>query len=213
MDLLARIRTIIDSKDLDDEIVRFLSDIRESLTASSKQFVAYKAFVAASLVTYHLVVYSEGTFSFNSVEVSDRSLFQRVFLVVPAAFLCAQAAIGYLRRIQRETYDLLQIARCPRFGETGLHELRLPADYIVGLFVLRNEGGIVGRTIANVAAFLSFSVFLLGPAVYVAHEAMRNISIFGVNDALSLVISVTAVVLCISAVGIVALSGRVKVGP
>jgi hypothetical protein len=98
-------------------------------------------------------------------------------------------------------------------GETGLHELRLPADYILGLFVLRNEGGAMGRAIANVGALLSFIAFLIGPAVYIAYEALRNISLFGINDVLSFFISAMAVVLCISAVGIVSLSGRVKVGP
>ena len=211
MELLARIRTILDSKDQDVEIARFLADIRESLAASNKQFVTYKVLVAASLVTYYLVVYSQGNFSFNSVQITDRSLFQRVFLLVPAALLCAQAAIGYLRRIQRETYDFLQIARCRMFGATGLHELRLPADFILGLFVLRNEGGTVGRAIASIAALLSFIAFMIGPAVYVVYEALRNISVFGVDDFLSLIISGMAVALCVSAVGIVVLSGRVKV--
>ena len=210
MDLLGRIREILDSKEDAEEVAGFLSDVRESLAASNRQFIVYQVLLLASLVTYYLVVYTEGTFSFNSIKVIDRSLFQRVFLLVPAALLCAQAAIGYLRRIQRETYDLLQIARCRVLGRTGLHELRLPADYILGLFVLRNEGGRAGFIIGNVGAFLGALAFVIGPAMYIGYEAVRNIEIFGVRDVLSSAISVMALVLCFSGLGIMRLSRHVK---
>jgi hypothetical protein len=211
MDVLTRIREVIAAEPNDAQLDRFLTEVRDSLMVSSRQFLAYSALVVTSLVTYHLVVY-QGTsvVSFNAVQVSDLSLFRRVFLVLPAALLAIMAAVGYLRRLQREVYDYLTISRYKVLGKTGLHELRLPADYILGLFVLRNEGGPIGKAVSNVVTYLLIAAFVFGPVVYIVNEAVANIHKFGAADLLCVIASAISIVLCLCSLVIASIAGRIN---
>lgn len=211
MDVLERIKEVINSDPNDSQLDKFLVEVRDSLAASSKQFITYSALIITALVTYHLVVYEGASgVSFNYIQISNTSLFRRVFLVFPAALLAAMASIGYLRRVQREVYDYLTISRYRVLGRTGLHELRLPADYILGLFVLGIEGGLLGKVISKTVAFLSVVVFALAPAAYIISEAVINLRIFGTFDILCLFASGFAVALSMCSLVIIHLSGRIK---
>jgi hypothetical protein len=211
MDIVPRINEVLAAEPNDDQLDKYLSDVRESLATSNKQFLSLSVLVISALVTYHLVAYEGASgVSVNSVQIVNTALFRRVFLVVPAALLGAMSCIGYLRRCQREVYDYLAISRFRVLGKTGLHELRLPSDYVLGLFLLRTEGGTLGKIIASLVAFLSVMVFNAAPAVYVVHAAAENIAMFGSSDFLSVAASSTAITLSGSSLLIVWLAMRIK---
>jgi hypothetical protein len=70
------------------------------------------------------------------------------FLVVPAALLGAMSCIDNLGGVNvRSTTTWL--SRGIVLGKAGLHELCLPSDYVLGLFLLRTEGGTLGKIIAS----------------------------------------------------------------
>ena len=130
----------------------------------------------------------------------------------PAALVAANASVGYLRRLQREVYDYLTISRYRVLGQTGLHELRVPADHILGLFVLRNEGGRIGKVVSYFVTSISFMAFVLGPAIYIVFEAVANLWKFGVGDILTVSASVVAITLCVCGLVIVRIAGHIKAG-
>ena len=211
MDVFSRIKQVLDAEPNDAQLDKYLSEVRDSLATSGKLFVGYSVLILTTVVTYHLVVYAGATgVALNSLQLIDPSLFRRVFLVVPAALLAAKASVGYLRRCQREAYDYLTLSRYRILGQSGLHELRLPADYILGLFLLKNEGGALGNALASTVAFLSFCVSVLAPAAYVLTAAVLNMKAFGAEDILCLAASAAAVGLTISGLLIVALAMRIK---
>ena len=211
MNVLRRIQEVLSAEPNESQLDKFLGDVRDSLATSSKQFITFSILIITALATYHLVVYEGASgVSFNSIQVSNTSLFRRAFLVVPAALVAASASIGYLRRIQREAYDYLAISRYSILGKTGLHELRIPSDYILGLFMLRNEGGLLGKVVSLAVASLSIIVFAFAPAAYVISEAIVNVNKFGASDALCLLASMIAISLSVCGIVIVAISGRIK---
>ncbi len=211
MGIIPRIKEVLDAQPEDALLDKFIADIRDGLATSNKQFISLSVLVITALATYHLVAYEGASgVTFNSIRISDATLFRRVFLIVPAALLGALSCVGYLRRWQREVYDYLAISRCRVLGKTGLHELRLPPDYILGLFVLGQEGGVVGKAIAHTVAFLTVFVFTFAPAIYIVRSAAENIATFGVSDIVALTASVIAIVLSICSIVIVHLAGRVK---
>jgi hypothetical protein len=211
VDVLKRIREVLSAETNDTQLDRFLSEVRDSLAGSSRLFLAYYGLTLGSVVTYHLVVYGGKTMiSFSGVQVADTLLFRRVFLLFPAALLAATACVGYLRRLQREVFDFLTISRYPILGKTGLHELRLPADHILGLFMLRNEGGVVGKIISRLIAVLSTVAFVVAPTIYVISEATKNVRLFGWNDTLTLTTSIVSAVLSMCSLVVVGLAGRIK---
>jgi hypothetical protein len=211
MNIIPRIKEVLAVEPNDAQIDKFLSDLRESLATSNKQFISLSVLVIAALATYHLVAYEGASgVTLNSVQIASTTLFRRVFLVVPASLLGAMSCIGYLRRCQREVYDYLAISRYRILGETGLHELRLPSDYILGLFLLRTGGGALGKIIASVVGVLSVMVFTAAPAIYVVHAAAENIAVFGSADILAVAASGTAITLSVCSIVIVWLAGRIK---
>jgi hypothetical protein len=212
MDLFNRIQDVLAAEANDAQLDKFLTEVRDSLAASNRQFLSYQALIVGSLVTYHLVIYGGSTgISVGGLQLTDTLLFQRVFLIFPAALLTANACVGYLRRLQREVFDFLSISRYRILAKTGLHELRLPGDYILGLFILRNEEGLLGKVIGYIVATLSIAAFIIAPTVYVLTEAVKNLRFFGPNDILCLTASAVAIVLCACSLLIVLLGGLVKV--
>jgi hypothetical protein len=198
MNLFPRIKEVLEAKPDEAQLDKFLSDVRESLATSNKQFISLPLLAIATLVTYHLVVYKGGTITALSyVKVSNTTLFHRVFLVVPAALLAAASCIGYLRRCQREVYDFLAIGRCRILGKTGLNELRLPADYILGQNLLYIQGGVVGRILSTIMGSLAMTIFALAPAYYVVRSAYENIVVFGASDPLAILASCIAITLSV----------------
>ncbi|MCU7372715.1 hypothetical protein PEC18_18080 [Paucibacter sp. O1-1] len=211
MDVVARIKQVLESEPNEAQLDKYLSDVRDSLATSSKLFTGYTLLILTTLVTYHLVAYAGATgFTLNSLQLADPSLFKRVFLVIPAGLLVAKASVGYLRRCQREVYDYLTLSRYRVLGQSGLHELRLPADYILGLYFLKNEGGVLGKFLASITAFLSFCVSVLLPVAYIVCAAYLNARAFGTADAICLVASIAASAMSICALLIVWLAMRVK---
>ena len=211
MDVVARVKQVLDAEPNEAQLDKYLSDVRDSLATSSKLFIGYTLLIVTTLVTYHLVSYAGATgFTLNSLQLADPSLFKRVFLVIPAGLLVAKAIIGYLRRCQREVYDYLTLSRYRVLGQSGLHELRLPADYILGLFFLKNEGGNLGKALSSTVVFMSFCASVLAPVAYVLCAAYLNVKSFGAADFLCLSASAVASAMSICALLIVWLAMRVK---
>jgi hypothetical protein len=211
MNIVPRIGVVLAAEPNEAQLDKYLSDLRDSLAGSSKQFIAFSLLVITALVTYHLVVYEGATgLALNTVQLADARLFRKVFLVVPSAMLAAAACIGYLRRCQREVYDYLTISRYRVLGTTGLHELRLPADYILGLFLLRTEGGAIGKAVSTVVVLLSVAVFDVGPAVYIVQATAENVVLFGFRDFLTIVAGGIAFLLSASSLVVIVLAARVK---
>lgn len=212
MQIFPKIKKVLTAERNDAQLDGFLSDVRESLASSNRQFLAYAALIVGSIVTYHLLVYGHGTvITFNGVQVSDLTLFRRVFLVIPAGLLAAMACVGYLRRVQREVFDFLAISRYQILGATGLHELRLPADHILGLFLVRIEEGLLGKFVSGLVAILATTVFVFGPTAYVITEATKNVVSYGKHDVLCLASSVIAITLSVCSVIIAILAGKIRV--
>jgi hypothetical protein len=212
-DILERIGRVVKGEKNDEQLDKFLSDVRDSLETTSGHFLRYTTLIVTSIVIYHLVVY-EGVkvIAYSGIQLTDTSLFRRVFLIVPSALLAAMAGVGYLRRFQREVYDYLCILRYRVLGETGLHELRIPGDYTLGLFVLSIEGGWTGRIVSLVVGSLVATAFTIGPTIYVVQEAYANVRLFGVKDRVCTLAPTIAVILCSCAFIIVLLSGRIRSG-
>jgi len=211
MDIVARIKQVLEFEPNEAQLDKYLSDVRDSLATSSKLFIGYTLLIVTTLVTYHLVSYAGATgFTLNSLQLADPSLFKRVFLVIPAGLLVGKASLGYLRRCQREVYDYLTLSRYRVLGQSGLHELRLPADYILGLYLLKNEGGTLGKVLASITAFLSFCGSILLPAGYIICASYLNVSAFGIADTICLLASIAASAMSICALLIVWLAMRVK---
>ena len=211
LDVLTKVKEILATERDDAELDKFLSEVRESLTASNRQFLQYSALIVGSLVTYHLLVYGGSkAISLNGVQLTDTTLFRRVFLIFPAALLAAMASVGYLRRLQRAVFDCLVISRYPILARAGLHELRLPGDFTLGLFVLGEVGGVPGRMVRGVVGFLCVVAFIFAPTAYVLTESIKNIQVFGLNDVLCLTASVGAILVSVSSFLIVHLAGRIR---
>ncbi len=212
MHILPRIKEVLAARPNEPQLDAFLHDVRDSLAASNRQFLSLATLTLSTLVVYQLVVYENGTgVSLLSVQISDASLFRRVFLVLPAALLSAGACVGYLRHCQREVYDYLTISRYRVLGRTGLHELRLPSDHVLGLFLVLTQGGKVGKIVAGVVAVSSFLAFVAGPVIYIVYESVKNVRQFGFTDPLGLAGSAIAIALTACALVITWLAMRVKV--
>jgi len=211
MDIITSINKVLAAEANEAQLDKFLGDVRESLATSNRQFLSFSVLAITALVTYHLVAYEgASSVSLSAIKISDTALFRRVFLIVPASLLGAMSCIDYLRRCQREVYDYFAISRYRILGETGLHELRLPSDYLLGLFLLRNEAGALGKIISSLIAFLSVIVVNAAPAIYVVHAVVENIAVFGIADFLAVAASFMAIVLSGSSILVVWLAGRIK---
>jgi hypothetical protein len=211
MNLLVRVQEILDAESNDDQLDRFLSEVRESLTTSNRYFLSYQALIVGSLVTYYLVVYGKSAdVSVYGFAIHNASLFRRVFLVVPAGLLAALACVGYLRRMQREVFDYLMLSRYRVLGKTGLHELRLPSDFVLGLFVIGEFEGILGKVVRAIIGVLCISAFILAPTAYVVVEAANNTKSYGVGDPLCLLASLTAILLASSGILVGVLAASIK---
>lgn len=211
MDLLPKIRQVLESEPNEAQLDKYLADVKDSLASSNKQFLSFGLATLVALITYHLVVFEgAASQSFNGLPLSTSALLQKVFLVVPAALMCATSSIGFLRRCQREVYDYLTISRYRPLAQTGLHELRLPSDYILGLFYLKTEGGLVGGLLSGAVMFLVSLVFTFGPAIYIAQASGESVARHGLTDPLALGGAIVAVLLTGASVGIAFLAGRIR---
>src|SRR5216684_1266398 len=107
VDLINRIRDVLAAESNDAQLDKYLDQLRDSYGITSRQFLRYQITIVFSIVAY-LIVYGGGTLTpVAGVQLTDSGLFRRTFLVFPAALLAASACVGYLRKIQRETYDFL----------------------------------------------------------------------------------------------------------
>jgi hypothetical protein len=211
VDLINRIRDVLAAEANDAQLDKYLDQLRDSYTITNRQFLRYQITIISSIVGYHLIVYGGGTLtSVAGVQLTDVSLLRKTFLIFPAALLAAAACVGYLRRIQRETYDFLTISRHRVLAKTGLHELRLPGDHILGAFMLRIEGGWLGKITSWIITFLFVIAFVVGPTAYVIGECIENVSVFGLRDLLCVTASGVAITLCICGIVVIYLSGLIK---
>lgn len=211
MDLLPKILQVLEAEPNEAQLDKYLADVKDSLASSNKQFLSFGLATLVALITYHLVVYEGATSqSFEGLPLSTSALLRKVFLVVPAALMCAMSSIGFLRRCQREVYDYLAISRYRPLAQAGLHELRLPSDCILGLFYLKTEGGLVGRVLSAIVMFLVSLVFTFGPAVYIAQASGESVARHGLADPLAFGGAIVAVLLTGAAVGIALLAGRIR---
>ena len=202
---------LLTSQNTSEDMDAFVRDLRENLVTSSKQFIAYPALMVAALVTYYAATRLGTSVTVGGVGLSNATLIRRVFLVVPASFITANAAVGYSRRMQHIVYEFLTVPRYPALHKANLHPLRLPSDYISGLFLLHEEGGKIGKLISNMVIALTACAFLFGPIYFIVTESIANVDHFGLNDITCLVASSVAVLLCICSLITVLLSGSLKV--
>ena len=211
MDVIDKVKRLYDSNPDEKQLDLYLSDIRESLTTSNRNFLSLQILLIIAMVTYYLVVYAgwEGI-SYGSIKISDKSLFQKIFLNIPATIFVMQTCIGYLRRLQREVYDYATINRCKILGELSLHELRLPSSYIQSLDIMRFEEGILGKIISNIVARIMISVFVMLPAVYMVRESIINFHTFGASDIISVISSGLVIIMCCSGFIIIILTSKIK---
>lgn len=190
------------------ELEAFLRELRDSIAASGKQFIAYPALIVAALTTYYFSTRLGSAVTVNGIQLGDPTLIRRVFLVVPSALLTAFASVGYLRRMQRTVYEYVTLARNPGLHKSGFYLLRLPSDYIAGLYLLNTEGGGLGKLISIVVVVLTAWAFFLGPIAFILDESFENISYFGFNDLVCLTASSISVLLCFCAIVILQLSNQ-----
>ena len=211
MNFYPRIMVLLASQNTSAELDAFVRDLRENLIASSKQFIAYPALIVAALVTYYAATRLGTSVTVGGVELINATLIRRVFLVVPASFITAYAAVGYSRRMQHLVYEFLTVPRYPALHKTSLHPLRLPSDYISGLFLLHEEGGKIGKIVSKMVILLTACAFFFGPIYFIVTESIANIGYFGSGDVPCLAASIVSILLCVCSFIIVYLSGHLKV--
>lgn len=211
MDVIAKVKALYESNPDEKHIEQFLSDVRDSLITSNRQFLNLQLLLLIAVTTYYLVVHAgwEGV-SYGSIKISDKSFFQKIFLLIPSALFVMQTATGYLRRLQREVYDYAIIDRCKIFAELSLHELRLPSSYILGLDIMQFEAGFLGKIVSRIVAIIMIYAFVIGPAIYMIAEAIKNLGIFGISDIVSTIASILIIIMCGCGIIVVRLTGRVK---
>jgi hypothetical protein len=211
MDVRERVQKVFDAEKNDAQLDLFLADVRDSLRSSNRDFLRYLIVAVGSIVIYHLVVYggSKGV-SVGGIELTDSSLFRQTFLLIPAAALACSSGVGYLRRLQREVFDYLSISRYRVLGQTGLHELRLPGDYLLGFFLLNIEGNRLGKVIGVFVVSLLSLVTTILPTVYILIQASANIRVFGREDMLCDTASGIAVFLCLIALIVAWMGAKIK---
>ena len=95
-------------------------------------------------------------------------------------------------------------------AQTQLHELRLPSDYILGLFYLKIEGGSLGKVVAWVFGYLWSLVFFFGPNVYILKVSVLNIQTYGFGDLLTSASSIVAILLAAGSFVIVVIASRIR---
>jgi hypothetical protein len=211
MNVLHKIQQVLDAEQNEAQLDKFIADLRDSLATSSKQFLSFNLLALAAVISYHLVVYEGVSIaSFEGLPLSSSSLVQKVFLVVPAALLAAAAGVGCLRRCQREVYDYLSISRYRVLGQTGLHELRLPSDYILGLFYLKTQGGAVGAMLSFIVIFLVAGVFTVLPVVYIVRTSALSLARYGIEDTFALIGALAAALLATASLLIAFLASRIR---
>ena len=114
MNLLWKIETIDKSAPNEAQLDKFLDQVRDSYENANLQFIRYQILLVISIIMYHLIVYGGGTLTVFGIQIKDHDLFRRTFMVFPAFLIAAISCIGYLRILQRETYDFLTIPRVRR---------------------------------------------------------------------------------------------------
>jgi hypothetical protein len=202
---------VLDAEKNEAQLDSFLADVRNSLAGINRQFLSYLMLVVGSIVVYHLVVYGGSKdFSIEGLQLTDSSLFKKTFLIVPAASLAASAGVGYLRRLQREVFDHLSISRYRILVRTGLHELRLPGDYLLGFFLLGIEGGRLGKVVSGVVVYLLSLITSALPVAYIVIQACINIRLFGREDILCDAASGLAIFLCVIALVVARMAGSIR---
>jgi hypothetical protein len=211
MDVRERVQKVFDAEKNEAQLDRFLDDVRDSLAGSNRQFLSFLMLTAGSIVIYHLVVYGgSGNVSISGVQLTNSSLFQKMFLIIPAATLACSSGVGYLRRLQREVFDYLSSSRYRVLAQTGLHELRLPGDYLLGFFLLNIEGGYLGKIVCVLVVFLLSLVTSILPTIYILTQVRENVLLFGPMDLLSDAASVIAVLLCVIGLIVASMAARIK---
>ena len=211
MNLYSRINLLLAAPNTSRELDAFVSDLRESMANSSKQFITYPALIVAALITYFVATRLGTSVTVSGVKFDDANLIRRVFLVVPASLITASTAVGYLRKMQRVVYEYIVLPRYPALHKAGLYQLSLPSDYISGLFLLHEEGGKIGKLISLTVVMLVAYAFLLGPMAFIVVEATANVVRFGLNDVACLIASSVSILLCLCSLVIAHLAGRFKV--
>ena len=210
MDIIRNIEEILGQEVNDEQLDKYLSDVRGSLEGSTKQFIAYQFLLLFLLLIYHLIVHEGWSIAVSKIEVKDVLLFDKVFLIIPAAVFIMMASTGYLRFLQREVYDYLSISRYRVLGETGVHELRLPSSYVEGLFVLNNEGGFIGKIVSKIVSIILVIVFFFLPSIYLLLQVFNNYIQFGATDYVNIFVSVLVVLSVVCGETIMLLSGPKK---
>jgi hypothetical protein len=211
VNLYSRINLLLASPNTSRELDAFVSDLRDSIASSSKQFIAYPTLIIAALVTYYVATRLGTSVTISGVSLTDTSLIRRAFLVVPASLITAYTTVGYLRKMQRVVYEYIVLPRYPVLHKAKFHELRLPSDYISGLFLLHEEGGKLGKYISVIVTLLVAYAFLLGPMLFIVSESITNVMYFGTKDVICFVASFVSVLLCACSLIIVSLAGQLKV--
>ena len=200
MNVLDRVKQVLAGEKNDVQLDKYLDDVRDSLAGSNGQFLSFLMLAVGSIVVYHLVVYGGSkNVSVSGIELTNSALFRQTFLIIPTASLACSSGVGYLRRLQREVFDYLSISRYRVLAHSGLHELRLPGDYLLGFFVLGIEGGRVGNVIRAVVVFLLSLITTVLPTTYVLVQVRANMQLFGWGNLLSDAASGLALLLCLIA--------------
>lgn len=211
MDLYSRINILLASRESSEQLDKFVDELRGSIAGSAAQFIAYPVLIVIALITYLFSTRLGASVSFSGIQLADADVVRRAFLVVPAALLTAYSAVGYLRKSQRVVYEHIVLPRYMPLHKARLHNLRLPPDYMAGLFLIHEEGGRLGKVVSITVTLLIGLCFLLGPAAFIVIESIRNLVHFGISDLLSTAAAFVSILLCLCSVLIVHLTGSIKV--
>ena len=161
-----------------EELSNYISDLKDSLDKSNKQFITLQYSFISSVILYYLIVKLGWHASVKGIKINDISIFDQYFLILPAGIFLVLSAVGYLRKAQRELYDWLMIQKFNISGETGVHELRIGSDFILALFVFQEFNHTLGKILVKIVSFLLSYIFIVLPISYIVMEAIENLKQF-----------------------------------
>jgi len=159
--------TILDHES-EDEIKDFVSDIRKGLSETGGEYRKSSTFLLLLLGTHYLSASGiDEHVRFIGTDFPDEPIFHAAILLISSIVFLRIMSLSYLRKFQRECYDWIMVKRYKKMGSTGLHELRLPSDPILGADLLRFDDNILEKRIGVILWIIISYAFFALPLSYI----------------------------------------------
>ena len=201
-ELLIKVRQILENEQTAvEEIGQYLSDVRDGLSATMSACNRASTLMLVLIATHYLSTSGLGAdVTLLGVDFPDNPIIQTFILLFTALIFLRVMSLSYLRKFQREVYDWGKVLHYRKIkcelGSTGLHELRLPSDPLLGADLLKFDDGllekIVGTIVWNILSFM----YVLLPTIYILHYSIESAKHFATqSNTLGLIAAIGSLIL------------------